>query len=266
MCAARRGRIGKVERDRILQERSEEVVQDFRLHPLSSPIDANFEPAYQQFLKGDMLAILKYCDVNATQRLLANSFYELIGRLVTIRFYLAADIVLEEIERRGVMYWPSSRKTYDHWYEALKPLCRRARKFLKDSYRSDSTSTRDERWRDYVSQTAPGESGNENWRTELVGWSETHYEETVRSRFQELGCSGRELELLTKSTFHLTRVNKFRPWGLVTREIFFDLASTRYASNKRPFVLTPATVARRYACHIVRVSESWASRRDVRKS
>jgi hypothetical protein len=93
---------------------------------------------------------------------------------------------------------------------------------------------------------------------ELLKWSESSTKDSTRSRLEALGCHGRDLELLKVSSFHLDRVNKFRPFGLVTREIFFDLAQTNP-------LLTPAAVARRYACKIVRHSESWASHKDVRK-
>jgi hypothetical protein len=93
---------------------------------------------------------------------------------------------------------------------------------------------------------------------ELLKWSESHTRDSVRSRFEAMGCDGRELDFLTEGSFQLEQVNKFRPFGLVTREIFFDLAKTNP-------LLTPAAVARCYACKIVRVSESWASHKNVRR-
>jgi hypothetical protein len=94
---------------------------------------------------------------------------------------------------------------------------------------------------------------------ELLKWGESHTKDQVRARLKTVGCRGQELHLLQESSFLLDGINKFRPFGLVTREIFFALAVTK------PFPLTPAAVARRYACKIVRHSESWASHKDVRK-
>jgi hypothetical protein len=258
--------MSRAEREGILKELGEEIVQEFRLRPLRNPVDANFAPSYEQFVQGDMRAIDRYCDVSATRAVLDSSFYELLGRLVTIRFYRSADIILSEIERRGVINWPSRRKTYEYWYGVLKPRCQRARQFIRAARESGSTATTGDLWREYVLRSFPIESRNDPVCSELLDWGKSHTEDSVRSRLRAYGSHGRELERLTKSSFQIDAVNKYGPWRLLPPEIFRALASSRAPLNRCHFRLTPAAAARRYACEIVRVSESWVSRRYVRKS
>jgi hypothetical protein len=310
----RRGRPPKADQERILVKDSWVIAQELRLHPLRPPIDRQFAPYYERVLKGELRAIYDYCDRNAPQ--LGASFYELLGFLVTIRFYRVANQILLGIERRGsMMGWPSDRDTYDYWYKEIKPVCERARQFIRTVRKSGRNGKREQLWREYVLQPLPtvrylslaGKaeqqlllhslhapideqfrpflerilSGDPTAKTdyekklqkeqndrdkelrrsageELLEWSNSHTKSSVRSRMEALGCHGRELDLLAESRFHLDRVNKFRPFGLVTREIFFELAKTKP-------LLTPAVVARRCACKIVRFSESWASHKHVRE-
>jgi hypothetical protein len=309
------GRPSKNDQQRILEQDGGHIAEMLRLHTFRQPVDPQFKPYYERILGGDLRAIVDYCDRNAAQKDLDASFYELLGRLVTMRSYRAVKQVLLEIERRGTIGWPSNRDTYDYWYKEIKPACEEARKFIRTVRKSDPRANRIQLWREYVLQPLPtvrylslaGRADqqlllhslhgaiDEQFRPylerilsgdlsakadyeealqkeqnkrdgelrrsaveELLEWSNSHTESSVRLRLKAIGCHGRELDLLTKSSFHLDRVNKFRPFGLVTREIFFDLAQTNP-------LLTPAAVARRYACKIVRVSESWASHKDVRK-
>jgi len=311
----RRGRPSRLLQSRILEEHGWVIAQELRLHPLRQPVDKQFAPYYDRVLRGELRAIYDYCDRNAPQ--FNSSFYELLGFLVTIRFYGVANQILSDIERRGsTMGWPSDRETYEYWYKEIKPLCDAARRFIRGARKADPSASRENLWRAYVLQPLPtvrfgylaGKADQqlllrssrapideqfrpyherilagdlsaksdyeevlqreENKRhgdmrrsavEELLKWSESNTKDSVRSRLEPLGCGGREFDLLMEGNFQLERVNRFRPFGLVTREIFFDLAKTTP-------LLTPAAVARSYACKIVRVSESWASHRGVRKT
>ncbi len=310
----RRGRPPRAYYERILDNDGWVIAQELRLHPLRQPIDPQFAPYHDRILKGEAKAIYDYCERNSPR--LEASFYELLGFLVTIRFYRAANQILLGIERRGgKMGWPSERDTYDYWYKAIKPVCDTARQFIRRTRNSGWRANRELLWREYAleplsavrygslvgkadeqlllhSLHAPVDEEfepylerirrgdlsaktdyeemlqkeqNERYRElrrsaveELLKWSESHTRDLGRSRLEGMGCRGRELELLNESSFHLDRINKFRSFGLVTREIFFDLAQTSP-------LLTPAAVARRYACKVVRHSESWASHKDVGK-
>jgi hypothetical protein len=101
-------------------------------------------------------------------------------------------------------------------------------------------------------------------KQELLVWAKSHTKDSVCSRLSAPGSQGKNLESLAEGNFHLANVQKFSPYGFVTREIFDDLALTRVEAGKRHFTRTPATIARRFACKIMRVSESWASRKNVR--
>lgn len=309
----RRGRRPKADQERILEEHGWLIAQELGLHPLRQPIDTQFAPYYERILNGELRAIYDYCDRNAPR--FDPSFYELLGFLVTIRFYSVANQLLSDIERRGSMSRPSNRDVYAYWYNELKPLCEAARHFIRDARKSGRRASREQLWCEYVLQPLPiaryvfltGKAdqqlllhslqapiddqfrpflerilgGDLRAKTdyeemlqneqnkhdaelrrsageELLKWSESHTRESVRARLEAMGCHGRELDLLTESSFHLDEVNKFRPFGLVTHDIFFHLAQTNP-------LLTPATVARHFACKIVRVSESWASHKNVGK-
>jgi len=311
----RRGRPPRADYDRILENDGWVIAQELHLHPLRQPIDAHFAPYYERILKGELRAIYDYCDRNAPR--FDPSFYELLGFLVTIRFYSVANQILSDIERRAsTMGWPSERDTYEYWYKEIKPLCDMARRFIRGARNADPSASREKLWREYILQPLPtarfgslvGKADQqlllrslhapideqfrpyleriltgdpsakgdyeemlqkeENKRhgelrrsavEDLLKWSESHTRDSIRSRLEAMGCGGRELDLLRESSFQLERVNRFRPFGLVTREIFFALAKTNP-------LLTPAAVARSYACKIVRVSESWASHKGVRKT
>lgn len=303
----RRGRPTKSSQREILEAGNGwPIVREFRFRPLRTPVDVQFAPYYERVLKGDISAIGNYVDYvdsqNAAlcavpvaerlklradqrvQRKLDSSFYELIGRLVTIRFYAAADSVLSDIERRGVLSWPSNRSTYDCWYTLLLPLCQHARQFIREARASCPDANRDKLWRDYVLQpVAPthykhfiGEPDEDNLNLQreaneldkerrrraiegLLVRAKSHTKDSVRSRLSTLGIRGKGLERLVEGNFHLKSVQEFSLFGFVSREVFDDLAKTR------PVLSTPAAVARRYACKIARVSESWASRKNVRK-
>jgi len=278
----RRGRPSRAEQQRILMEQGSVLARHFSSDPLRSPIDPQFVPYYEQVLQGNSRAILQYCDEHWRQGNIVSSFYELLGRLVTVRFHAVADVILSDVERRRVMRWPSKTETFDYWYEKLKPLCGRARRFLRAARKVGTSTVREELWRQYVFQPLPdvrfaylgGQPNEESLQAEekdrqqaayrqtiedLLAWRESHSMESVRSRLRDLGLQGPELEKQTTSSFHLEQVNAFSPVPLVTREIFFDLARTQGSLGRHGFAFSSALVARRYACLIVGISQSTSS-------
>jgi hypothetical protein len=251
-----------------------------RLLRLTSPHppDPGFKPYYERFLGGDLRAIENYCNENSHP---GASFYELIGRLFLLRHHsAAAGQILARIEHSAKV---SKRPIYAFWYTLLHPLCQRARQFINRARASRPDANRSELWRDYLSQSALAPSDDElqtaisavmpdNWQVnqrdekssrviiqELLAWSEKYTEASVRSDLISRGYRGKKLQSMTRSEFHFENVDRFSRWSLVSREIFRDLAQTS------PALLTPAAVARRYSCWIAGVSESWASRKTMRK-
>lgn len=282
----RRGRPPKADRALMLGQTYQWIQQEFGPRTLRQPVDPQFKPYYELFLQGHLQAILDYCDRNAPRSNDA-SFYELIGRLFIFQFYRGVKQVLSEIQDRARRGWIKKPSVYKHWYKKLLPVCQEARKFVQEARASRPEETRDKLWHDYVYEPLPSvryghlagrededrlqreanERDQERRRLavkELVTWAESHTKDSVHSRLSTLGCKGEELESLVEGNFHLEAVQKFSPFGFVSREIFDDLALTRKEAGKRRFIWKPAVVARRFACKIVRVSESWASRQNVR--
>jgi hypothetical protein len=281
---SRRGRPSRGEQERILTEQGSTLAEHFRSAPLRSPVDPQFAPYYDQVLKGDSRAILQYCDEHWHQGDIVSSFWELLGRLVTLRSSLIANVILTNIERRPVMRWPTEKETFDYWYKKLKGACQRARRFIRAARKPWATTVREEIWREYVLQPLQnvrfahlrGQPNEESLQVEenarqqvshrqmmedLLARRESQTIESVRSRLRGMGLEDPALENQTISSFHLGEVNFFSPRGLVTREIFFDLARTKGSLGKHGFAFSPARVARRYACLIVGISESTSSHR-----
>jgi hypothetical protein len=270
----RRGRPSKADRDLIFGQSYQWIRREFGPRTLRQPVDPQFKPYYELFLQGRLRAILDYCDRNAPRSNDA-SFYELIGRLFIFQFYRGVRQVLSDIEHRAQTGWVKKRSVYEHWYTKLLPLCQEARKFIQQARSSCPDANRDKLWDDYVHQPLPtvryghlaGQEDEDRLQREandrdqelrclaikeLVTWAESHTKDSVRSRLSVLGCEGKELESLAEGNFHLENVNKFSPFGFVTREIFDDLALTRKEAGRRHFISTPAAVARRFACKIAR--------------
>ena len=284
--SSNRGRPSKVDQDQILHQRYQWIGSEFGRRNMRQPIDPQFKPYYERFLQGDLQAIAEYCDRNVRQ--LGDSFYELIGRLFFLQFYRGVKPAISDIARRVSTGWITKRATYEHWYERLLPLCQKARKFIKESYATCPDTRRERLWHDYVFQPLPivryghlgGQKDEERLQREanerdqlrrraaieeLLAWADGHTEASGRSRLSGLGCANKELHALAQGNFHLESVNRFSPYGFVPHEIFFELALTRKERAKRPFVYKPADAACRYACKIVRVSESWARHKNERK-
>jgi hypothetical protein len=210
-----------------------------------------FRPYYERFLAGDLQALEEYC--NKASHLSA-SFYELIGRLFFFRRYGAVERTLAGIDPHAkkinkIDLWP----TYDHWYTLLLPLCQRARQFIREARRSRPDASRNKLWRDYLA-LAPSTDVQE-----LCDWTERHTEASVRAGYSRCGFKGKKLEWRTRREFHFENVDRFSRFGLVSRKIFDDLA------QRQPALWTPAVVARRYACWIADIPESWARRKTMRK-
>jgi hypothetical protein len=240
-----RGRPSKLAEERLFELHGALLAEELRSEPLRSPVDSQFEPYYQQLLQGNARAILRYCDEHWERDDLSSSFFELLGRLFMISFYRIAATSLANIARRRTSGSPSKRKVYEHWYRGvLKPRCDRAREFLREAHRSGAQKRREELWRDYCFQPA--------WPLETEV-DKQHHEKRTHAIEELIDSHGS-----TQSSL-ITTVHEFGSFGLVPKEIFFDLALSRAISGRRTFSLKPAQVARKYACRIMNISESTAS-------
>lgn len=240
----RRGRPTKAEAKESLRTDAHLLVLEFTREPLSLPVDLQFAPFYEELLKGNAEAILRYCDDNWELGNLGRSFYEFLGRLVVVRAYRIAEAILANVERRPVSEMPSERRTYEFWYKRIKPWCDRARKFIRGTHKSNAQRNRENIWTDYCFQPA--------WEIKTQQDKEHHEIRTraIRDLIKAHGSA--------QSTF-ITTVNEFGSFGLVPKQIFFDLALTTISSGSRAVRFTPAHVARKYACRITGISESTAS-------
>jgi hypothetical protein len=217
--------------------------------------DSGFKPYYERFLSGDLRAIENYCNEKSHW---SPAFYELLGRLFLFRHYGAVPQILAGVERSTKVSGVPRRPVYEYWYEFLLPLCQRERKFIRQARATSPGASRRELWSKYLSQL-PALDDDLQAASRLAEWSD------LSSRANESEKPGRHAaiqELREWSERHadasVESVERFSQWGMVCRPIFFDLASTQP-------LLTPAAIARRYACKIAGVSESWASRKTVRK-
>jgi hypothetical protein len=250
-----RGRRSKAHELEILETHGAKLAEIFKSDPLRETVDPHFAPYYQQLLEGNAHAILRYCDEFWEQGNLAGSFYELVGRLFTLKFYQIADTILRDIERRRVTGWPSERKSYEHWYRKLKSLCDRARDSMRTTLTANAVSTREQLWEKYVSQPV--------WQIRTARDTEhcKIRQESIRKELLEGPGSAtqRATKQLSESGRLITLVNAFGSYDLLPREIFDSLALTRMDSGRRKFRLTPSDVARKYACQITDLSESTVS-------
>jgi hypothetical protein len=209
-------------------------------------IDPKFEPYYRQVLQGNARAVLQYCDEHWERGNLSSSFFELLGRLFMISFYQVAGTILSNVARRRVSGSPNKRNVYEHWYRRiLKPRCERARDFVRKAHKSDAPRRGDEIWSDYCFQPA--------WdlRTE----TDIQHHEMRKIAIKELI----EARGSSSQSSLITVVHEFGSFGLIPKKIFFELSLTQIRAGRRVFCLTPARVARKYACLITNISESTAS-------
>ena len=265
---SRRGRPSNAVKDRILREPSTVLADEFRLYPLRAPVDTRFLPYHEQMLKGNANAILDYYLASHGTRELGASFHELLGRLFTVRYFRIADTILSEIERRGVWYAPSALDSYRYWYKRLKPLCEKAQAFIRAAYGKNYAGDRETLWKNYVFQPLPNVRfiifrGVPDEDT-LQQRENADQQKKRRSDLEELirWCeTPRKMRLADepKKPALFQVVNALSPYGLVPKDVFFDLALSKMREAERIILLSPAKVARRYACKIAGISESTAS-------
>jgi hypothetical protein len=234
---SRRGRPKKAEERRILAEQGAWLAHELKSHPLRPPVDPQFAPYYHETLEGNAQAILQYCDKYWEQGDLADSFYEILGRLFTLKFYRVAGTILSNIERRRVAGWPSKQRTYNWWYRKLKNNCDSARDFLRTALKSDPYRTRGQLWDDYL-QSRP---------------------HSIQEDLLRHSATERPPQPLSESGRLITLVNEFGVFKLVPEEVFLDLALTHHDAGHRKFRHTPSEIARKYACGITGLSESTVS-------
>ncbi len=279
----RKDRTGsKAARDQLLKASCSALVEQFELCRMREPIDAQFAPYYERFLRCDFRAIIRYRAERCREEDVATSFYEFLGRLVTLRFYEVADVILSNIEQRGAISWPSTSEAFNYWYNALRPLCEQARLFIRASHRLAGRKVREKLWRGYLLQPLqdarfsslkghPNEASlqvQENVRQQsvrrravqsLLEVSETENVEFVRSGLRGLGMDGSKLEKQVTRSYHLAQIKSFARLNLVTREVFFRLAKTKGNLGRGGFAFAPSQVARFFACRILGISESTSS-------
>jgi len=162
-------------------------------------VDVQFEPYYKRILNRDLSAIADYVDRNAARKDLDPSFYELIGRLVTIRFYAAADLILSDIEARGNIGYPTSREVNAYWNEMLLPLAENAKKWIREYLRGLSEKwNRRKAWIKYADATC--KDGWEPQACNVERHRVIHHgddtEAISRQRYMKLGLVPREVFLL----------------------------------------------------------------------
>jgi len=250
-----RGRRSKARERETLDAHGAKLAEIFKFEPLRQPVDPHFAPYYQQVLGGNAHAILRYCDAFWEQGNLSGSFFELVGRLFTLKFYKVADTVLRNIERRRVTGWPSERKAYGHWYEKLKQLCGRTRDSIRVALKVNPHAMREECWKAYISEPA-WEIRSEQDREHHQLRQQAIQDELLRGAES---ATERAAKQLSESGRLITLVNAFGSFNLVPEEVFLDLALTNLDAGKRKFRLRPSEVARKYACKIAGLSESTVS-------
>src|ERR1022692_2137460 len=144
--ARRPGRPSKADQKKALERSLEQgrstIVFELSHHLLRQPVDPGFDAYYQRVLNGDLAAILDYCDRGWR----ANSFYELVGRLVPLQSVDAAKQIVTEIARRGNPFGPTGEDAYQYWYNTLKRACTIARAFIRDAYNTDALVKREQLW------------------------------------------------------------------------------------------------------------------------
>jgi hypothetical protein len=250
-----RGRRSKAQEQEVLHTHGAKLAEVFKSDSLRQPIDPEFAPSYEQVLQGKAQAILRYCDEHWEQGNLCGSFYEMLGRLFTLKLYKIADTILRNIERRRVSGWPGERKTYGYWYAKLEVLCRRTRESIRAALKASPNSTREQLWCAYVSQPA--------WKIRSKQDRKHHKlrQQAIRKELLQgrKSATKRATKQPSESGRLITLVNAFGSFNLVPKEVFFDLALTKRDAGRRKFRLTPSDVARRYACQVTSLSESTVS-------
>ena len=151
---AKRGRSSKASQEQILKQDAGKIAKRFLSYPLREPVGPLFDPYYQRILKGDLAAVLDYCESNCGTFFLDASFYELIGRLLFLQHHFAAaKQIVAEIARRLVhLTGPPDNvdEEYGHWYCWLRILSKLARQFIRERYKADESVKREQLWHEYI--------------------------------------------------------------------------------------------------------------------
>ncbi len=256
-----------------------------RIHP-------RFRPYLDRARAGDLNALAEFLEADFRESDHTGAFYECVGYLVMELGLRQRNAVrkLQSVVRRGRFRSPLAKKEiYSYWYEKLLGPCQEARAFIRKARASDGSKKRKAIWREYVMQPLPtvrfaslaGKKNEEQLQTkenlrhqsarraaveELLKWSDANTKETKKEYLAAMGASGGDLEKLAQGNSLLAHVNRFSAFGFVPRDVFFDLAQTQHSAGLRNYGFTPGFVARRYACKIVRVSESAVSHKPVGKN
>src|SRR5713101_3187402 len=118
--ATRRGRPSKAQQEQALRKGALTVAERFRREPIRQPVDPAFNPYYQRILAGDVAAILDYDGFDVFRRDSDSSFYEVVGRLVSLQSLDAAKRIVSEIARTGENARGLKMEAYQYWYSTLR--------------------------------------------------------------------------------------------------------------------------------------------------
>jgi hypothetical protein len=295
-----RGRKRKASELQILEQKSIGPVSlEFQQYPLREPVDHEFRPYYERFRAGQLIALLEYSSSYRGEEIGA-SYYELIGRLVTLQSFPEARVLVSEIGRHGYRLID-----YRRFYRILLPLCQQARRFIRSRYHEAALKRR-EQLEQHINRGGSAHGTNVNNRApdvkEVAAWAEDisinreelwceyvtqHYcqytdggpedeDEKARSEsIRELLELAEKLSPLSDWFSVYALATSFNIHCLVSKPMFFELDASkrgpieraerdaRYRTRRE--AVTPSSVARKYACVIVRVSLSKVSHRNRRK-
>lgn len=149
----------------------------------------------------------------------------------TSRFYQFAQRIIDIIDRAAEIDYLSKQRIQEAWYKRLKPLCGDARRsIVKVRQELDPPASREKLWNRYTWSLSAEDK--------LLAEQATPPTDIA----QQLTTKELEASRLTK------QINRLESLHLVPKEIFFDLAQTTSP-------MSPAQVARKYACKIAGISE-----------
>src|ERR1017187_2622333 len=93
----RLGRPSKASQEQILKQEAGKIAKHFLSYPLREPVDPRFDPYYRRILNGDLFAVWDYYGTGA----LEGSCYELMGRLVPLQYFAAAEQIISDVQLCG---------------------------------------------------------------------------------------------------------------------------------------------------------------------
>lgn len=216
-------------------------------------------------LSGNPAAVIDYCESNSGRFSFDASFYELIGRLITLQDIAAAKQIVSEVSRRHVHLTgpPDDRdEVYGHWYFWLRILCESARQFIRERYRADESVKREQLWHEYIDRY---------YVTDFFRCSNEENQTTRPQHIKELKAWGEQF--CADRDWLVDLVERFWSHGLVPRPMFDELADSNRRADARAerdkryrnrrFRWTPSSIARKYACAIAGISPSTLSHKNV---